>query len=299
MRTTCLLTLILTLNASTIFADNIAHNLTSGRELAADILNRNSDDSKVEKDFKQIEGENTARRTLEISSTQGSLAKEGERFGQGQLDKHESYNPYNLEAENVVNNYEQIKETGMFKDAQEHARSIMLKKPFKVDEVEGKLADARGVNLDVALSRYWKKFNDGKKRQENLPDLMVFVSFSMPERSLIELAEQVKRSGGQLVFRGMVKNSMQVTAQAMLGLNSHGVKAIIHPKLFERFEVKHVPTFVLLNSKESNCTYGNCTPLHDRISGNISLNYVLEEFASSGDHKELANTLLVRARGNQ
>ena len=98
MKTTCLLTFILTLNANMVFADNIAHNLTSGKELAAGILNRNSNDLKAEKDLKQIEGENTSRRTLEISSSQGSLAKEGERFGQGQLDKHESYNPYNLEA---------------------------------------------------------------------------------------------------------------------------------------------------------------------------------------------------------
>lgn len=294
------LTTIIALSTNTTYANSIYENLATGIDLARSI-EQNSGNKQHINSGTQTEGEGLAKQILngEVNTTQGGVTREAEGFAQNQLDRYEANNPYNSEAEKIVNSYEQIKETSTFKDGQDLAKSVNLKEPFEVEHVEGKLADAKGVNLDVALSRYWKKFNDGKKRQENLPDVMVFVSFSMPENSLRELSEQVKQVGGQLVFRGMVKNSMQVTAQAMLGLNSSGVKAIIHPKLYERFEVKQVPTFILVNSKEAYCASDNCTPLHDRMSGNVSLGYALEEFASSGDHNELAASLLEKVRGQQ
>ncbi len=91
------------------------------------------------------------------------------------------------------------------------------------------------------------------------PELLVFVSFSMPEASLKPLAQQVRQSGGKLVFRGLVNGSFKQMSEKLKGL---GEEVWIDPTLFERYQITAVPTFVYKGK---------------RLSGNVSLDYALQK----------------------
>ena len=58
----------------------------------------------------------------------------------------------------------------------------------------------------------------------------------------------------------------------------------IDPRLFRAFEVQAVPTYVAVSSDFDLCSGLNCrtaVPAHDRITGNVSVRYVLDTFVSA------------------
>lgn len=123
-------------------------------------------------------------------------------------------------------------------------------------------------------------------------ELYVFVSFSMGEKGLKAALEDAKRYGAQVVLKGFKDGSAKKTIAALTAMTEktkYGL--IIDPELFETFQVKMVPTIILSN-RSRDMEDGNSTPLHDRISGNVTLKYALEQFASSGDLKAVASALL-------
>lgn len=116
-------------------------------------------------------------------------------------------------------------------------------------------------------------------------EILAFVSFSMPDDALLRLASEMTSVGGQLVIRGLPKNSFKEFAQRVLALQGKGLQASlqIDPKLFEQYSIAMVPTVVL---PEGNS--------FDKIAGHISLDYALEKFGS-----EKAIKLLMKLRGEQ
>lgn len=91
---------------------------------------------------------------------------------------------------------------------------------------------------------------------------LIFVSASIPIESLKRLAYQAVQHGAILVIRGMVKDSMTETAKLVDQID-HPIE--IDPKLFERFEIKQVPVFVIPHKKAWH-----------KVSGNVELNFALE-----------------------
>ena len=133
-----------------------------------------------------------------------------------------------------------------------------------------------------------------------LPKLIVFVSFSMPEKSLVELQTQIKSYGGLLVLRGLKENSFKKTVAYIHETLGQESSLIIDPRLFEIFQVKVAPTFVLQASNPiQECKGNDCRYVvkeFDKISGNITVHSALEIFAREGQHtKELAQKLLDQA----
>jgi conjugal transfer pilus assembly protein TrbC len=58
----------------------------------------------------------------------------------------------------------------------------------------------------------------------------------------------------------------------------------IDPRLFRAFDVKAVPTYVAVSSEFDLCSGFNCKtdlPAHDRMTGNVSINYVLKTFVDA------------------
>ena len=149
------------------------------------------------------------------------------------------------------------------------------------------------------LNNYRFKPTDiGKNQITNYP-LMIFVSASIPRASLKDLMIQARQSGGVMVFRGLIGGTLKNTQQFLGELAKENVSAIIDPRLFEIFNVELVPTFVVLASPVQDCEEVNCnfTPIHDRITGNITLNYALEQFTDGrGDTKSQAATILSKIK---
>lgn len=146
------------------------------------------------------------------------------------------------------------------------------------------------------LHNYRFKADDVKKATINHYPLMIFVSSSIPRSSLKDLMIQAKQSGGILVFRGII-GSLKNTQDFLADISKENVSAIIDPRLFDIFQIKLVPTFVVLSSSTQDCQEQDCqfTPRHDRITGNITLKYALEQIENAkGDAGKTATEYLSR-----
>lgn len=95
---------------------------------------------------------------------------------------------------------------------------------------------------------------------EKYPDLLIFVSFSMPLESLRILNLQAQKHGGKLIFRGLVGGSFKEMAQKLKGFEA---EVLIDPTLFRKHKVESVPTFI---------------QNENRMSGNVSLDHVFNTF---------------------
>lgn len=151
--------------------------------------------------------------------------------------------------------------------------------------------------LAKLLKSYRLKPDETNPRNQVINNpLMIFVSASIPKSSLKDLMVQAQQVGGILVFRGVI-GSIRNTQQFLGSLAKENVSAVIDPRLFDIFQVKVVPTFVVLAKRPGDCDGSDCntTPLHDRISGNITLHYALEKISEGdGNAKEIAKKFLVR-----
>lgn len=114
--------------------------------------------------------------------------------------------------------------------------------------------------------------------------LIVFVSFSMPERVLSNLAEQAREVGAVMVLRGLVDGKLSATETAAMKVNAAGAAWEINPELFHTFDVQTVPAFVLTGNKDvidQGCApddSGQCSPTNtfSKVSGDISIEIALD-----------------------
>jgi len=149
------------------------------------------------------------------------------------------------------------------------------------------------------LNNYRFKADDIKKAQITYFPVMIFVSSSIPKASLKDLMIQAKKSGAVLVFRGLI-GGLKNTAKFLGDISRDNVQAIIDPRLFDLFNIEVVPTIVVLKEATQDCNIdGDCkiTPIHDRISGNITLDYALETIVNGkGETSSIASKFLVKIR---
>lgn len=146
------------------------------------------------------------------------------------------------------------------------------------------------------LHNYRFKADDVKKATITHYPLMIFVSSSIPKNSLKDLMIQAKKSGGILVFRGII-GSLKNTQNFLADISKENVSVIIDPRLFDIFQVELVPTFIVLSDSTQDCQERDCqfTPKHDRITGNITLKYALEQIENAkGDSGKTATEYLSR-----
>ena len=113
-----------------------------------------------------------------------------------------------------------------------------------------------GESLNSVIQRYTKEQARAQKRAESdtpsIPPnaVLVFVSFSMPDAVLSNLAKQARVVGATLVLRGMKGDTLQETKRAALAVNKAGANWQINPGMFESFKIETVPTFVLTGDQE-------------------------------------------------
>jgi len=153
-------------------------------------------------------------------------------------------------------------------------------------------------NLDNYLDAQ-KSISKAGPGMDNLPPLLVFISFSMPKTTLAQLSVQVRKAGGVLVLRGVVNNSIKETIAAMHDLSKQGVPAIIHPKLFKMYNVRQVPAFVMHDPEYTRVHDEKQTVIIDKMAGNVTLDYVLRQFQSDGSYQDIAKAHLARLEGGK
>lgn len=118
------------------------------------------------------------------------------------------------------------------------------------------------------------------------PMFMVFASLSMPQASLTRLIADTSKAGGVVVFRGFPGGSTKAFAEGLKQVvTNEGEEAhiAIDPRLFRAFKVTAAPTFVAAGRDYDLCDGLDCTsatPDHDRLTGNVTVAYALDSFAS-------------------
>jgi conjugal transfer pilus assembly protein TrbC len=96
-------------------------------------------------------------------------------------------------------------------------------------------------------------------------EVLIFISFSMPEASLKALSQSMTGCGykTRLVLRGLVDNSFRKTATRIRDLET---EIEINPQAFEIFDIKEVPTFVRVHKDREVA----------RLKGNVTLGFAID-----------------------
>lgn len=147
-----------------------------------------------------------------------------------------------------------------------------------------------------------------EKPDERGPQLLAFVSFSLPDTVLRQIIKDVTLVGGAVVFRGMPENSLKAFSarlRTVIGTGEAPASIGIDPRLFRAFGVETAPTFIVVSTGFELCDGFACQsvpPPHDRMAGNVSVRHVLETVSSGhGPGAAVARVLTRRldARGGQ
>lgn len=89
----------------------------------------------------------------------------------------------------------------------------------------------------------------------------VFISFSMPEKLLIETLQDCKKLKLDVNLNGLYENSMLKTSQKIMSLSnllSNSLPNIqIDPTAFERYKITQVPAIVVDTGECFDVIYGN------------------------------------------
>lgn len=177
----------------------------------------------------------------------------------------------------------------------DNLKGIKHQVPVMQDYGHDKLADVDPIEVS---KRYNATVPDMAQAEKG--DLMAFVSFSMPEASLKRIAAETAKAGGVLVIRGFVNGSLKQTIAATEELAALQATLLIHPDLFDHYQIVEVPTYVIAadeGNESGNCTsnaeYGLCTQ-HYQVKGDVSLHSALEYFGRQKSDKSLSEISMAK-----
>jgi len=163
------------------------------------------------------------------------------------------------------------------------------------EDMHSKMPTIPGIpsakDLDIAkiAQRYEKR-----AKAKRMDDLLVFVSFSMPEESLKRVIKDVTKLGGSVVLNGFKDNSIPSTAIAIRDLSDAIGNVIVNPVAFTKYHVSAVPTVVLVKAEALNEVDLNGCALPDAYAaatGDVTLRYSLEQI---GQHNSNFSEMATR-----
>jgi len=133
---------------------------------------------------------------------------------------------------------------------------------------------AQDINSKIPLNPVLEPAQN--QQQEKVPQLIVFISSSMPIKSIQQWAIQAEKLGAELVIRGFVNNSFKDTViLAQKLFSKHQVGGFnVDPFKFQKYEIEAVPTVVL-----------DVGGVVDKVHGDIGLIEVLELIKAQGENK--------------
>ena len=134
------------------------------------------------------------------------------------------------------------------------------------------------------------------------PEIIVFMSLSVPAASWREWSVEAARIGAPLVLRGVAPGGLRVTVKRVGAHLAEGAGAAIDPRLFRLFGIDAVPAVAVVPGGVPPCTTRGCSadpaPPHDVIGGNIGLDAALAAIAlEGGPGRETARRHLAELRG--
>ena len=113
-------------------------------------------------------------------------------------------------------------------------------------------------------------------------DVLIFVSFSMPDSSLRQWFAQAQRLHAPLIVRGLVNDSFPQTRAKIAALLSG---LVVEPRLFTDYQITQVPAVVVRNTSVVCPATQDCPHAYpfDVIAGDMGLDYALSAMANQPD----------------
>ena len=128
-------------------------------------------------------------------------------------------------------------------------------------------------------------------------DVLIFVSFGMPETRLEQWADQASRIHAPLVIRGLVDNSFKATQTRIKALMQDDpakkIGVILDPRLFTEYNITQVPAVVVRDRRITCLPTQSCltTYPYDVVYGNVGLESALSAIA---DQEEGSATTIAK-----
>ena len=158
-------------------------------------------------------------------------------------------------------------------------------KPFSMPDVG--TGREKGTVDPAKIAQMYLDANKLAVNSDN-PEVMIFVSLSMPPAALERIGKQAKKAGAVVFFRGLKYSLMDPkgwtkSMQALEPISSTGADVQIHPELFTRFNVTAVPTVVVSSNPKEGCQDDACASYAASIAGDVSLDYALAQLEDRKD----------------
>lgn len=146
-----------------------------------------------------------------------------------------------------------------------------------------KLKRMDSVDPQELADRFYSK---QMPKEEADDELIIFVSTTIPEKTLILLGEQARKVGARMVMRGLIHplstpKAFEKTVTALAPVAKTGVNIQIDPAIFKQYNITAVPSFAIGTRSES-CESDKCAINDDVLSGDVSLDYALEAWVKKG-----------------
>lgn len=108
---------------------------------------------------------------------------------------------------------------------------------------------------------------------ENKSNVIIFVSFSMPEQSIVNLLQDAKKIHASVVIRGLIHNSFKETFIKMASIvkKAGGGGVELNPPVFKKFNIEKVPAVVVLSNQNCQLELSCPEDKYDVVYGNIPL----------------------------
>lgn len=187
------------------------------------------------------------------------------------------------EALNKAMQAAQRRAAGVLGDAERRAAPS----PVAPQRIVPQLDPRTAVGADPAEIAERYRHIGNKATDSEAPEVIVFVSLSMPDEALRRVGRQAKQAGAVVVFRG-VKNGLRKgtwvdSMNALKPIADTGADVQIHPELFARYNVTVVPTVVVAAAPQAGCQDDACAAQSASIVGDVSLDFALDRLAGRTD----------------
>lgn len=132
--------------------------------------------------------------------------------------------------------------------------------------------------------------NDEKKGGKPADGALLFVSFSMPDETILAMTAEASRYGIPVVIKGLVAGDFQKTLQKIMQLHEKAKQSgggfsgfAIDPVWFEQFAIDTVPALVVTR-RPPDCLYQKACENQpfDSVLGNVSIRKSLSLIADNG-----------------
>jgi type-F conjugative transfer system pilin assembly protein TrbC len=175
---------------------------------------------------------------------------------------------------------------------------LMCANAYAVDTAElsalAKSITERIHNSQIQSSIQSNNINETQKQILNMQNdeakLFIAVSFSMPEKLILDYLQQAKEFNGWVVVQGFKDNAMPSMLETLAKWDKKAdiSRLLIDPNIFKQYQISSVPSMILTTDTYP-CDNQKCIAnSFDKVVGSVRVQHALKIMSERGDLHETA-----------